>query len=111
MICLSTCLSFCLTCPDIHSAARSPLPVKLRLSFIHLSIHLHLSTHLCLLSLPQVKLLVEEGKADTTVRDRWGQTPLDEAIRVRAAAIAEFLRTKMAERGAAEATSTSADAR
>ena len=29
----------------------------------------------------QVRLLVEEGKADVNVRDRWGATPLDEALR------------------------------
>ena len=29
----------------------------------------------------QVRLLVEEGKTDVNVRDRWGATPLDEALR------------------------------
>ncbi|KAK9791836.1 hypothetical protein WJX73_006514 [Symbiochloris irregularis] len=31
---------------------------------------------------PVVKLLVEEGRADCSCRDRWGSTPLDEASRV-----------------------------
>lgn len=30
----------------------------------------------------QVRLLVREGGADISVRDRWGYTPLDEARRV-----------------------------
>lgn len=39
----------------------------------------------------QVKLLVEEGGASAVVIDRWGATPLDEAKRVGAAAVAKYL--------------------
>jgi hypothetical protein len=39
----------------------------------------------------QVKLLVEAGGADPTLMDRWEQTPLDEARRVGAAPVVEYL--------------------
>jgi ankyrin repeat protein len=41
-------------------------------------------------NLPAVEVLVEAG-ADTAVTDRWGNTPLDEARRVGARAVAAFL--------------------
>ena len=43
----------------------------------------------------QIKLLVEEGGANVWVRDRWGKTPYDEARRVGATAVAEFLKLIM----------------
>ena len=43
----------------------------------------------------QVKLLVEEGGADVWVRDRWGKTAFDEARRVGATAVAEYLKQIM----------------
>ena len=43
----------------------------------------------------QVKLLVEEGGADVWVRDRWGKTAYDEARRVGATAVAEYLKQIM----------------
>jgi len=39
----------------------------------------------------QVKLLVEEGGADPSLVDRWEQSPLDEARRVGAAPVVEYL--------------------
>lgn len=39
----------------------------------------------------QVRVLVEEGKADLAVTDRWGATPLDEAMRVGSRAIMDYL--------------------
>jgi hypothetical protein len=39
----------------------------------------------------QVKLLVEEGGATATLMDRWEQTPLDEARRVGASPVVEYL--------------------
>jgi ankyrin repeat protein len=38
-----------------------------------------------------VKLLVEQGGADPSLMDRWEQTPLDEARRVGAAPVVEYL--------------------
>ena len=49
----------------------------------------------------QVKLLVEEGGADVWVRDRWGKTAYDEARRVGATAVAEYLKQIM-DRGRVE---------
>jgi len=43
----------------------------------------------------QVKLLVEEGGADVWVHDRWGKTAYDEARRVGATAVAEYLKQIM----------------
>ena len=43
----------------------------------------------------QIKLLVEEGGADVWVRDRWGKTAYDEARRVGATAVAEYLKLIM----------------
>ncbi len=43
----------------------------------------------------QVKLLGEEGGADVWVRDRWGKTAYDEARRVGATAVAEYLKQVM----------------
>jgi hypothetical protein len=51
------------------------------------------STILC--SGVQIKLLVEEGGADVWVRDRWGKTAYDEARRVGATAVAEYLKLIM----------------
>lgn len=39
----------------------------------------------------QVRLLVEEGKADVSSKDRWGKTALEEARRVGATAVIEYL--------------------
>lgn len=44
----------------------------------------------------QVKLLINEGGADIFVRDRWGYTPLDEARRVGALPVVNFLESCMA---------------
>eukprot|EP00884_Botryococcus_braunii_P021334 jgi/Botrbrau1/7885/Bobra.9_2s0059.2 len=38
-----------------------------------------------------VRVLVDDGKADIGVKDRWGATPLDEAIRVGAKPVAQYL--------------------
>lgn len=46
---------------------------------------------LLLLLLFQVKLLVEQGRADVSAVDRFGRTPLDEAHSVGAAEIAAYL--------------------
>ena len=46
----------------------------------------------------QIKLLVEEGGANVWVRDRWGKTAYDEARRVGATAVAEFLQKHMNSR-------------
>ena len=40
----------------------------------------------------QVRVLVEEGKADLSVQDRWGTTPLDEAMRTGSRAVMDYLR-------------------
>ena len=45
----------------------------------------------------QVKLLVDEGGAPVGVQDRWGKTAYDEARRVGATAVAEFLSAEMAK--------------
>ena len=42
----------------------------------------------------QIKMLVEDGKADVNVRDRWNQTPLEEATKINAVKVMEYLRTK-----------------
>ena len=47
------------------------------------------------LLLVQIKLLVEEGGADVWVRDRWGKTAYDEARRVGATSVAEYLKAIM----------------
>ncbi len=39
-------------------------------------------------------MLVEQGKADLNVRDRWGQTPLEEAMKSNANKLVEYLRSK-----------------
>ncbi len=39
----------------------------------------------------QVRVLVEEGKADLSVQDRWGATPLDEAMRAGSRAVMDYL--------------------
>ena len=36
-------------------------------------------------------MLVEEGKADLAVQDRWGATPLDEAMRAGSRAVMDYL--------------------
>jgi ankyrin repeat protein len=43
-----------------------------------------------------MRLLVEEGGAHLEVRDRWGNTPLDEAARVGARPCAAYLERRMA---------------
>ena len=50
-------------------------------------------------NLAVVRVLADEAGADLGVRDRWGFTPLDEALRVGAGPVVEFLR----ERGAPSA--------
>ncbi|CAL8470996.1 g10538 [Coccomyxa elongata] len=42
-------------------------------------------------NLAAVRVLVEEGKADLAVTDRWGATPLDEAMRVGSRATMDYL--------------------
>ncbi|KAI7843592.1 hypothetical protein COHA_002834 [Chlorella ohadii] len=42
-------------------------------------------------NLQAVRLLVEEGGADMQVADRWGHTPLDEALRVGAGPVVRYL--------------------
>ena len=44
-----------------------------------------------------VRVLIEEGGADPGVKDRWGFTPLDEAIRVKAGPVVRYLEEKLAE--------------
>ncbi|KAF6256108.1 hypothetical protein COO60DRAFT_1702472 [Scenedesmus sp. NREL 46B-D3] len=44
----------------------------------------------------QVRVLVEEGGADMGVRDRWGYSPLDEAQRVGATQVIDYLERAMA---------------
>jgi ankyrin repeat protein len=44
----------------------------------------------------QVRLLVEEGGADVNVRDRWGNSPLDEAQRVAARPCAAYFEQRLA---------------
>lgn len=46
-------------------------------------------------NLSMVKLLVEEGGANPTVMDRWEQTPLDEARRVGAQPVVEYLTARV----------------
>lgn len=43
-------------------------------------------------------MLVEEWGADIDVRDRWGNFPLDEAKRVGATPVVDFLRSARAQR-------------
>lgn len=43
----------------------------------------------------QTKLFVREGCANVWVKDRWGKTAYDEAIRVGSKAVASFLATEM----------------
>jgi hypothetical protein len=42
----------------------------------------------------QVRVLVEEGKADLAVMDRWGATPLDEAMRAGCRTVMDFLQVR-----------------
>ena len=39
----------------------------------------------------QIKLLVEEGKADVLKKDRWGATALDEATKLKATRCVAYL--------------------
>eukprot|EP00882_Tetradesmus_deserticola_P002691 GHRQ01002862.1.p1 GENE.GHRQ01002862.1~~GHRQ01002862.1.p1 ORF type:complete len:924 (+),score=556.38 GHRQ01002862.1:315-3086(+) len=48
-------------------------------------------------------LLVEEGGAELSARDRWGATPLDEARRVGAADVADYLSSSQAAQAATAA--------
>jgi ankyrin repeat protein len=48
-------------------------------------------------------LLVAEGGADLSAKDRWGATPLDEAQRVGAADVAAYLSSSKAAQAAAAA--------
>ncbi len=51
----------------------------------------------------QIRLLVEEGGADVHVKDRWGNTPLDEARRVGARPCATYLEQRLNRRERAHA--------
>jgi len=51
--------------------------------------------------LQAVELLVTVGRADCWVRDRWSNTPLDEARRVGAAPVVAFLEREQAKQGEA----------
>lgn len=44
----------------------------------------------------QVRLLVEVGQADVLVKDRWDRTPLDEAKRVGARFVVQYLEVRFA---------------
>lgn len=59
----------------------------------------HVSPLTCLL---QVRVLVEEGRANVAVQDRWGNTPLDEARRVGAALVVTYLEQALVKRREAE---------
>jgi hypothetical protein len=50
----------------------------------------------------QVRVLVEEGRANVLVQDRWGNTPLDEARRVGAALVVNYLEQAAVKRREAE---------
>jgi hypothetical protein len=50
----------------------------------------------------QVRVLVEEGRANPAVQDRWGNTPLDEARRVGAALVVSYLEQALVKRREAE---------
>eukprot|EP00879_Flechtneria_rotunda_P023659 GHRR01025035.1.p1 GENE.GHRR01025035.1~~GHRR01025035.1.p1 ORF type:complete len:367 (+),score=93.31 GHRR01025035.1:398-1498(+) len=47
-------------------------------------------------NLPAVKLLIETGSADSLAKDRWEQTPLDEARKAAAIPIVEYLNGRVA---------------
>jgi len=49
-----------------------------------------------------IRLLVEEGKADLNPVDRWGGTPLDDAVRSRHTDVVAYLKAKGATRGDAK---------
>ena len=61
----------------------------------------------CLTQYIQVTLLSVEGGADAWVTDRWGKTPYDEARRVGATAVADFLTAEMAKHPESAASSSS----
>lgn len=54
-----------------------------------------------------VMLLVEELSAETSPRDRWGGTPLDDAVRSGHDAVSDYLKSKGASRGATGAVNRS----
>ncbi|KAL4435944.1 hypothetical protein ABPG77_000706 [Micractinium sp. CCAP 211/92] len=58
-------------------------------------------------NLPAVELLVNAGHANPFVRDRWGNTPLDEARRVGAAPVVAFLERAQESRANEAAAATS----
>lgn len=70
------------------------------LSFLSYTLNRHLFS-------TQVKLLADEGGANVWVKDRWGKTSHDEARRVGATAVAEFLAAEMAKHPEGEATEPS----
>jgi hypothetical protein len=55
----------------------------------------------------QVKLLVEEGGASPSLMDRWEQTPLDEARRVGALPVVEYLAAHVPGEGRRHAAAAS----
>eukprot|EP00884_Botryococcus_braunii_P009821 jgi/Botrbrau1/18840/Bobra.177_2s0005.1 len=50
-------------------------------------------------NLALVRMLVEEGQADMHKRDRWGNTPLHEAMHIGAGQVVEYMREQLAGRG------------
>ena len=68
---------------------------------------LHLAASEGLLAV--VKFLVEEGAADHSPLDRWGGTPLDDAIRQKHQAVAEYLSSAGGQRAAVLKGATAVD--
>jgi ankyrin repeat protein len=52
----------------------------------------------------QVKLLVEQGRANVAARDRWGHTALDEAQHAGAASVLEYLSRRWPAGGISKVT-------
>lgn len=62
-------------------------------------------------NLRAVQVLVEEGGADMGLMDRWGNTALDDARRVDASAVIDYLQVRLAgRRGAARVCGHAAEA-
>lgn len=56
---------------------------------------LHLAA--CLGKLPIVKILLEEGKCNPNLKDRWGATPLDDALKLGHKQVFDFMKKKGAK--------------